>query len=215
MGCGFLFAGKCEKALEGRNLFTGSAVYVNVGRPAENLVRALISDTDERLLIEAAQRDPSRFSALYEGNFERVYAYVMKRVRDHDVAEDITAEVFHQALAKLPQFEWRGVPFAAWLMRIAANAITDRWKRSNREQEFPPEELEDTGADAEVERRALLFQLVNGLPEDQRTVLIRRFVEQRSIREIAKELGRSEGAVKQLQFRALQSLRTLVRNDHA
>jgi RNA polymerase sigma-70 factor (ECF subfamily) len=100
-------------------------------------------------------------------------------------------------------------------MRIAANAITDRWKRSNREQEFPPEELEDTGADAEVERRALLFQLVDGLPEDQRTVLIRRFVEQRSIREIAKELGRSEGAVKQLQFRALQSLRTLVRNDHA
>jgi len=94
LGCGFLFAGKCEKAFESRNLFTGSAVYVNVGRPAENLVRALISDTDERLLIEAAQRDPSRFSALYEGNFERVYAYVMKRVREN--GEVLFSSICHE-----------------------------------------------------------------------------------------------------------------------
>jgi len=170
-------------------------------------LRALLKETDERLLIEAAQRDPRRFSELYEGNFERVFAFVMRRVRDRDIAEDITAEVFHQALAKLPQFEWRGVPFAAWLMRIAANAITDRWQKTNRETELPPEELEDAGAEGEIERRAMLFQLVDGLPEDQRLVVVKRFVEQRTIREIATELGRSEGAVKQLQFRALQSLR--------
>ena len=170
-------------------------------------MRALLKETDERLLIEAAQRDPRRFSELYEGNFERVFAFVMRRVRDRDIAEDITAEVFHQALAKLPQFEWRGVPFSAWLMRIAANAITDRWQKTNRETELPPEELEDAGAEGEIERRAMLFQLVDGLPEDQRLVVVKRFVEQRTIREIATELGRSEGAVKQLQFRALQSLR--------
>jgi RNA polymerase sigma-70 factor (ECF subfamily) len=170
-------------------------------------LRALLKETDERLLIEAAQRDPRRFSELYEGNFERVFAFVMRRVRDRDIAEDITAEVFHQALAKLPQFEWRGVPFSAWLMRIAANAITDRWQKTNRETELPPEELEDAGAEGEIERRAMLFQLVDGLPEDQRLVVVKRFVEQRTIREIATELGRSEGAVKQLQFRALQSLR--------
>jgi RNA polymerase sigma-70 factor (ECF subfamily) len=170
-------------------------------------LRALLKETDERLLIEAAQRDPRRFSELYEGNFERVFAFVMRRVRDRDIAEDITAEVFHQALAKLPQFEWRGVPFSAWLMRIAANAITDRWQKTNRETELPPEELEDAGAEGEIERRAMLFQLVDGLPEDQRLVVVKRFVEQRTIREIATELGRSEGAVKQLQFRALQNLR--------
>jgi len=170
-------------------------------------LRALLKETDERLLIEAAQRDPRRFSELYEGNFERVFAFVMRRVRDRDIAEDITAEVFHQALAKLPQFEWRGVPFSAWLMRIAANAITDRWQKTNRETELPPEELEDAGAEGEIERRAMLFQLVDGLPEDQRLVVVKRFVEQRTIREVATELGRSEGAVKQLQFRALQSLR--------
>ncbi len=170
-------------------------------------MRALLKETDERLLIEAAQRDPRRFSELYEGNFERVFAFVMRRVRDRDIAEDITAEVFHQALARLQQFEWRGVPFSAWLIRIAANAITDRWQKTNRETELPPEELEDAGADDEIERRAMLFQLVDGLPEDQRLVVVKRFVEQRTIREIATELGRSEGAVKQLQFRALQTLR--------
>jgi RNA polymerase sigma-70 factor, ECF subfamily len=171
------------------------------------LLRALLNETDERLLIEAAQRDPRRFGDLYEGNFERVFAFVIRRVRDRDVAEDITAEVFHQALAKLQQFEWRGVPFSAWLMRIAANAINDRWQRTNREQELPPEEPEDAGVEGEIERRAMLSQLVDGLPADQRTVVVRRFIEARSIRDIAKELGRSEGAIKQLQFRALQSLR--------
>ncbi|HEU5404249.1 MAG TPA: RNA polymerase sigma factor, partial [Terriglobales bacterium] len=137
-------------------------------------MRALLSETDERLLIEAAQRDPSRFAALYEANFERVYGFVVGRVRDRDVAQDITAEVFHQALANLPRFEWRGVPFSAWLVRIAVNTIADRWQRTNREQELPPEEL--AGADGELERRTMLFKLVDTLPEDQRTVVVRRFV---------------------------------------
>ena len=170
-------------------------------------MRALLSETDERLLIEAAQRDPSRFAALYEANFERVYAFVVGRVHDRDIAQDITAEAFHQALASLPRFEWRGVPFSAWLIRIAANAIADRWQRTNREQELPPEELAEPGVDGALERRTMLFKLVDTLPEDQRMVIMRRFVEQRSIRDIAREMGRSEGAVKQLQFRALQSMR--------
>src|SRR5271168_653455 len=80
----------------------------------------------ERALIEAAQRDRSRFADLYEANFERVYAYVVRRVRDRDEAQDLTADVFHLALKSLPRFEWRGVPFAAWLFRIAANEIADR-----------------------------------------------------------------------------------------
>ena len=75
--------------------------------------------TAERLLIEAAQRDRARFAELYEKNFERVYAYVAARVRDHDAAQDLTSDVFHSALAGLARFEWRGVPFAAWLLRIA------------------------------------------------------------------------------------------------
>src|SRR5258706_8675231 len=75
---------------------------------------------DERLRIEAAQKDPGRFADLYEEHFERVYAHVLRRVCDRTEAQDITADVFQQALANLKRYEWRGAPFAAWLYRIAA-----------------------------------------------------------------------------------------------
>ena len=85
-----------------------------------------VTESEERLLIEAAQNDPSRFAELYELNFHRVYAYVARRVRDRAEVQDVTAQVFHKALANLGKFKWRGSPFAAWLYRIASNAIADR-----------------------------------------------------------------------------------------
>jgi RNA polymerase sigma-70 factor (ECF subfamily) len=164
---------------------------------------------DERLLVEAAQRDPRRFAELYELHFHRVYAYVVKRVQNREEAEDITSDVFHQALSRIKSFEWRGVPFSAWLIRIAANAITDRWKRVARQNNEPlPDDLEDKSPHAkDIEKRAALFQMVETLPADQRRVVEMRFAGQKSIREIAQEIGRTEGAVKQLQFRALEKLR--------
>ena len=178
---------------------------------AEISLKALKKEADERLLIEAAQKDPACFADLYEINFERVYAYVVKRVRDRAETEDLTAEVFHQALANLKRFEWRGIPFAAWLLRIAANLISDRWQRSGREvaddsglidsAQVSPTEIED------VERRATLFRLVETLPAEQRRVVVLRFVEEKSIKEVAREVRKTEGAVKQLQFRALSNLR--------
>ncbi len=167
---------------------------------------------DERLLVEAAQRDPARFADLYEINFERVYAYVVRRVGDRAETEDLTSEVFHHALANLKRFEWRGIPFAAWLYRIAANLISDRWQRQGREQTTnDPEQIEAAQASnaefEEVERRATLFRLVDTLPAEQRRVVMLRFVEQKSIKEVAREIRKTEGAVKQLQFRALSSLR--------
>ena len=71
------------------------------------------ADTAERLLVEAAQKDPARFAEIYEHNFARVYAFIARRVGNRDVAEDLTSDVFHKALAGLPRFEWRGVPFGA------------------------------------------------------------------------------------------------------
>jgi RNA polymerase sigma-70 factor (ECF subfamily) len=170
---------------------------------------------EERLLVEAAQKDPARFAELYEINFERVYAFVARRVGDRPAAEDLTSEVFHKALANVRRFEWRGVPFAAWLLRIAANAIADRAQTAGRELavEDPPEVGEEATALVdleEVERRARLFRLVGELPEDQRRVIAMRFAEEKSICEIAEGLGRTQGAVKQLQFRALQTLRAKI-----
>ncbi|HZD31434.1 MAG TPA: sigma-70 family RNA polymerase sigma factor [Candidatus Angelobacter sp.] len=169
-------------------------------------MRALNTDADERLLVEAAQRDPAHFAELYTRNFHVVYAYVSRRAASREEAEDVTSEVFHQALANLHRFEWRGAPFAAWLMRIAANALADRWRLRARETGDPPDDLSDPSMEG-VERRAALSELVEGLPTDQRRVIVSRFVEQKSIREIAQELHRTEGAIKQLQFRALQKLR--------
>lgn len=174
-------------------------------------------DEKERLLVLAAQKDPARFVDLYELHFERVYGFIARRVRDRDVAEDLTSEVFHKALANLGKYEWRGDPFAAWLIRIAANAIADQSKRAAREvstEDDPPDLSASADLEA-VEHRARLFRLVDSLPGDQRRVIFERFVEQRSIREVADGLGRSEGAVKQLQLRALQQLRAQMEGGHA
>ena len=169
---------------------------------------------NERLLVEAAQKDPARFGELYEIHFERVYAYVARRVHDRDAAEDLTSEVFHRALASLKRFDWRGIPFAVWLLRIASNLIADRWKRAGRERlEDPPEPVVEM-CPVEVERRARLFRMVELLPEDQRRVVVMRFAEEKTIKEIAGELGRTEGAVKQLQFRGLQNLRARMGGTH-
>ena len=167
----------------------------------------------ERTQVEAAQRDPSRFADLYEQNFYRVYAYVVRRVGDRHQAEDLTADVFREALAGIRKFEWRGLPFAAWLMGIASRVVADYWKTSGREVGNPKKEAEAT-VPADAEDSTLLFQLVDRLPEAQFRVIHMRFVEQKSIREIAQELGRSEGAVKQLQLRAIESLRAQMEGAH-
>jgi RNA polymerase sigma-70 factor, ECF subfamily len=197
------------------------------------------TDVDEKRLVEAARRDRARFADVYENYFHLVYAYVARRMRDRAATEDLTAEVFHKALASLPRFKWTGAPFAAWLFRIASNLIADRAKREARESKMSWQQsgaaarrssptvgegaaaqvvtrglqarsdlAEAQQADLEAaERRALLFSVVDQLPDDQRRVIAMRFGEEKSIREIAEELSRSEGAVKQLQFRALENLR--------
>lgn len=172
---------------------------------------------EERLLVEAAQSDPARFDALYELHFERVYGFIASRAHDRATAEDLTSEVFYKALANLKTYEWRGIPFAAWLLRIAANVVIDRSQRAFREHPLADDPA-DPGVKLDmraIEYRARLFQLVKRLPETQRRVVQERFVDQRSIREIAARLGKSEGAVKQLQLRALERLRAQMEGGHA
>ena len=199
------------------------------GEPAQKPRLGKFSEADERRLVEAAQQDRACFGAVYEKYFELVYAYVARRVRDRAATEDLTSEVFRKALASLPRFKWTGAPFGAWLLRIASNLIADRSKRAARASEtsldqssaaergssptvregasrLPPAQTQQSDLE-EAERRAYVIRLVDQLPEDQRRVVRMRFAEEKSISEIAAELNRSDGAVKQLQFRALQSLR--------
>jgi RNA polymerase sigma factor (sigma-70 family) len=172
-----------------------------------------VTESDERVLIEAAQNDPGRFAELYERNFHLVYAYVACRIQDRSERQDLTAYVFQQALANIGKFKWRGAPFVTWLYRIAANAIADQVRKKSREvAETEGAAKLSVDSDLEqVERSARLFRAVETLPEDQRRVILLRFGEEKSIREIASDLNRSEGAVKQLQFRGLENLRARLR----
>lgn len=165
---------------------------------------ALESGIDERMRIAAAQDEPSRFADLYEENFERIYAFFAHRVASRPEAEDLTSEVFHQALASIRNFKWQGASFVSWLYGIAAHVLSAHRRRVGNSQPLE-DDLSDAGPD--IERSVLLGKLVQSLPDDQRHVIQRRFADQRSIREIAQEMGRSEGAIKQLQLRALENLR--------
>jgi RNA polymerase sigma-70 factor (ECF subfamily) len=171
----------------------------------------------DRSLVEAAQADPRRFADLYELHFDRVYAYTARRLRDRAAAQDVVADVFHHALANLQNYEWRGIPFLAWLLRIASNKIYDYRQRQHQERSLPTVVEEAAEPDYTwLEASAKLFVAVRQLPEDQRRVIELRFSEQKSIRETADTMQRSEGAVKQLQLRAVEALRVhLGEVDHA
>jgi RNA polymerase sigma factor (sigma-70 family) len=177
------------------------------------------ADGKERLDVEAARRDPTQFARLYEANVDRVFAFAARRVAGRAEAEDVTSETFRKALAGLPKFEWRGTPFVAWLYRIAANEIADRREAGRREvrtgssgpaaNEGRAEAVEPS-IEHELEqasRRDCVERSIDELPADQRRVVLLRFFEERSIRDVARELQRTEGAVKQLQLRALEKLR--------
>jgi RNA polymerase sigma-70 factor (ECF subfamily) len=169
---------------------------------------------DDRALVGEAQRDPRQFTALYERYVDAVHAYVYRRVDNRADAEDITSLVFQKAFANLDRFEWRGVPFVAWLVRIAANELATRGRRSTISiAPIDAADALDEDVTAEIDAAVTLGRLVRGLPNDQRLVIELRFTEDRSIADVATVIGRTEGAVKQLQHRALQTLRAALEDS--
>lgn len=184
----------------------------------------LDGSVDEGELVAAAKEDPAAFGALYELYVDRVYRYAYRRVGTHHDAEDVTAQAFQQALAALPKYEWRGLPFGAWLFRIAANVINRRGRTGNREiavedvSVFSFQEALDDDPMDRVTRDELaeeLNELIETLPADQQRVLVLKFSHGLKNREIGDLMGRSEGAVKQLVHRALVNLRTRFKHEHA
>jgi RNA polymerase sigma-70 factor (ECF subfamily) len=170
-------------------------------------------EPDERTLVEAAQADPARFVELYDRHFSRVWAFVIRRASSRAEAEDVTSEVFRKAFENLPGYNWRGAPFSAWLFRIAANTLATRRYRAARESGDMPSDVADNGIN--IEREAMLFELVHRLPDVQRQVIELRFIEGRTLIEIGEALGKTEGAIKQLQKRALDALRASWEESHA
>jgi RNA polymerase sigma-70 factor, ECF subfamily len=169
--------------------------------------------TEEQRLIEAAQRDPEAFGAIYDRYFDRIYAYAYHHTGQQADAEDVTAQTFKQAFENIGRFQWRGVPFGAWLYRIASNVMTGQLRKRRPTASFeeaiklPGENLSPEDSFLTGERNAELLAQVRRLPEYQRQAILLRFGQNLSYAEIARSINRTEGAVKQLIHRALVTLR--------
>lgn len=172
-------------------------------------------DLDEGALIRAAQEDPSAFGALYETYVDRIYNYIYHRVGNAHDAEDLTSRTFYRALSHLPSYEDKGLPFSAWLYRIAHNLVAnfhrDRRRRpvvtleevlTHSQSEHHPEALAETRDDAKI-----LLEAIEEIDPVRQELLLLKFTEGLSNAAIGRILGRSEGAIKSLYHRTLLQIR--------
>ena len=187
-------------------------------RLARPVARQAVSDLDD---VRAAQADRRAFDRLYQRYLQRVYSYAFYQLGDHHDAEDVTERTFLSALAALDRFEDEGGGFRAWLFRIAHNHIVSAQRSRSRRRTEP---IDDAGQQASpqadpagiVARADEVDQLRHALarlPVDRRQVVVLRFVDELTAREIGLVLGRSEGAVRVLLHRALSDLAVALGHD--
>ena len=164
---------------------------------------------------------PYRLRDLYDTHVDAVYRYILYRVREPSDAEDLTSDVFTRAFANIHRYRWQGKSFLAWLYTIARNAVTDRRRRQrptvDLENAFGLAEDGPTAHEHAVrgEEVDALRGAVKHLTTEQQEVLVLRFVENMSSRQVANMLGKNEGAIRALQFRALGRLRKLMTTEVA
>jgi RNA polymerase sigma-70 factor (ECF subfamily) len=173
-------------------------------------------DKENRLILQAKQGDKQAIAELYTGHVDAIYRYIWPRVRDEAIAEDLTAQVFLKALEGLPGYEPSGKPFLAWLYRIAYARVVDHWRKQDRRATLP---LDDTLPAREPRPGELLeveddwitaIDLLAQLTDDQQEVLMLRFIGEMSLSEVAETMGKTLGATKAVQHRALASLARLL-----
>ncbi len=171
--------------------------------------------SDKDLLVKAGHGEPEAFGALYERYVNRIYNYVYYRTGNQHDAEDLTARVFFRAMRHITNYEDKGVPFSAWLYRIAHNLVAN-WHRDNsRRQEIPLNDGYTQNVEKEHPEAALLhseehdtlLNMIRKLPIDRQQLLILKYVDRLSNAEIGQIMGRTEGAIKSLYHRTLLSLR--------
>jgi RNA polymerase sigma-70 factor, ECF subfamily len=170
---------------------------------------------EQEVMVRASQGDQEAFGLLYERYVERIFNYVYYRTGNVHDAEDLTARVFYRALHHIQNYTDRGVPFSAWLYRIAHNLIANWHRDRSRHQEIPLSDiptLHHKGDAPEValiqtQENEALLRMIRHLPAERQHLLILKFVEHLSNAEIGEIMGRSEGAVKSLYHRTLLALR--------
>ena len=167
---------------------------------------------EESLVRRAQQYDQEAFAQLYEEHFDKIYRYVTIRIGDRMDAEDVSQQVFIKALQSISSFKWRGIPFSAWLFRIAHNQVIDYLRKKKRATVPLDESLASSEDNPQLiaEQRLDIEQLVlaaQRLTEAQREVISLRFAGELPIAQVAEVMGKSQGAVKALQHSAIVALR--------
>ena len=180
---------------------------------------------EEGLVKRAKQRDQEAFSQLYERYFDRIYRYIVIKIGNEKEAEDMTQQVFLNAHQSISSFKWQGFPFSAWLYRIAHNQVVDYLRKKSKQPATLSDNLSISDSDDRstnphlmLEHRLDIEQLrlaTGQLTEAQREVISLRFTSDLSTAEVAKIMGKSQGAIKALQHSAIVALRKalLVEND--
>ncbi len=192
---------------------SGGVIYFKSAGKVFNLPD--IEFNEEEVLARASQGDRDSFGQLYERYVERIYNYVYYRTGNSHDAEDLTARVFQRAMNHIKNYTDRGVPFSAWLYRIAHNLVANWHRDRSRKQEIPLDELPILPTKGDHPERNLvrsqeqesLLRMIRKLPPERQNLLILKFVENMSNAEIGAIMGRSEGAVKSLYHRTLLALR--------
>jgi RNA polymerase sigma-70 factor, ECF subfamily len=179
------------------------------------------AEDEENSIVDAAKNDISAFEILYQRYVERVYRYMRTRTKNDEDAADLTQQVFLQALRALPRYHIRGVPFAAWLFRIAHHLAIDRYRRTKNTISWDmlpdrPEELDSQNPEAyllRIETYTLVRASIQKLDPYKRELLALRFAAGLTTAEIAHIVGRSQSSVKKQLTRILQTLKTQVQKE--
>ena len=174
-----------------------------------------LSKLDEKALVERAKSDHDAFGELYNRYIERIYNYILYRTGNREDAEDLAARTFQRALKHIPNYVDKGIPFSAWLYRIARNLVANHHRDTGRRKMVSLDEIinlhEGEGTPERivqmVENEETLLQAIRRLPSDRQELLLLKFLDRMPNVEIGSVLGRSEGAIKSLYHRTLQSLR--------
>lgn len=188
---------------------------------ARTPVDELAPEFDEQAVVEAARRgNQAALAKLYEHYFPRVYRYTSARLANSEDAEDVTEEIFLRIIDNLESFSFRGLPFGAWVFRIARNEVVSHVRRQKTRSATAQlhESIADTSSDhvAELELQldiALVREATGKLSEAQRQVIELRFSAGLSVAETAQALKKSENNVKVLQHKAIARLQSLVRRS--
>jgi RNA polymerase sigma-70 factor (ECF subfamily) len=168
---------------------------------------------EESLIRQAQQRDQVALTRLYEENFDKIYRYISLKIGDRTEAEDMTQQVFLNAIQSISSYRSKGMPFSSWLYRIAHNQVVDHLRKKSKRPTVPLDETIPVKGDDPrhtIEQKIEIEEIAaaaKGLTQAQREVISLRFAGELSVAECAKTMHKSEGAIKALQHSAIAALR--------